>query len=1157
MPQDLDLLCFSAMAGVFPGSDSIDQLWQGIVQARCAPLTDLPSRWGIDRARIFSPEVGRLNHTYLDRAFCLPSSLGSGQGSPWHFQSQLSCRMLKGLLADADRQSAQAIDRQSLALVLGTSWSDESYFMADAQLARGESPPLSWHDPASQLQAMADAAEIGGPQVSVDTACSSFAYALATAEALISSGQARRAVVAGVNAFLPPTLFLGFSQLRALAPDARLKAFGEDAQGIVPGECVAAFLIEPLGEALSAGRQPLGLLRSLGISSDGAEGSVFAPGHQAQMLAYQRAYAEVDPASIHYIEAHGTGTPVGDGTELQSLHDFFQPHLKDKRKLPVGSIKTLIGHTLAAAGAASLAKVLLMLRHRVVPPHVDQTPHHKLAELCFELRATAQALPAQSSPLRLGLSSFGFGGANAHAVIEEARALSVPVSVPVRRSVVQLGLSVVGVEAALARCASAQALQQHLRASPPAPAATPFPASRLGTAVLGTPPQGFFLQGQYTIDVKGYRMGPRPLSHIDPYKLLLTHRMRVLLNRLPGMAASPDTAVVMCANMGGEHFFKAYRHIAEHVQHKASSAPDLIVDDVATMLPTMLSGYPAQILDLRGFHQTVSGRDDCFWSVLRSTPQWLAGRCRNLVLGAGHYLSSPADAVQAQRRGVTWGEGFGVLALKSDQAAAEDEDVVLAHLRCIVDASQAATPEEARQLAGLPAKTHDVQLEVCELAPDAGSGAEAVLGQAQTAMGFLGEATGIEAILAIILGPHRHGVIEVRRAGAPLFWLFLNKAQETLMPADPAPTLPMGLTFSRTPEITAEVKPEAVVMPVLSLAPQVAQAHDAQGDSLGDHPDRLARLLTRSLDLRLRMTELLCQRPPQDTPSLADRLRSLRRSARNLVLAEAWRDSGQLHARVLVDEAHPYFFDHPLDHVPGILLLESALQLAELHLAEQAGPAETVTALDVRFQRYTEKHKPITASLSTPSDHACVATLFQEGKVVCEVRMSTSHTAPRPVADIANHLTIRPEKRYLHKVRDENVLVHDLQLRGDQLGVTTCAIEADHCFSDGAPDAVSLLYFLEIARQCFMLIAHTQLDVPLGTPMNLVELRFEVTAPIPRHGTFWLVPKFNPEPWKGHTRTSRTSMTLHDAHGAFGQASIVSQAIAPEVYALQRHAATS
>ena len=425
MQPDDDLLCFTAMSGVFAGHATLDQLWTGIVQARPAPLTDLPARWGISRERFVSPTPGTRNRSYLDRAFCLDLMPAPGAVGAWRQQRDLTLRVCEQLWDPAQVPGAAA-PRQGTALVWGTSWSDESLFRADGDLALQHAVRQDWLGPDDQLDEVADALRLDGPRLSIDTACSSFPYALATAEALIRTGQARRAVVAGVNVFLPPQLFLGFSQLRALSADARLKAFSSQANGIVPGEGVAAFLVEPVAEALRAGRRPLGLLRALGISSDGSEGSVFAPGHRAQLAAYQRAYQSLDPASIRYVEAHGTGTPVGDQTELQSLDDFFRPHLGTRTRLPLGSIKPLVGHTLAAAGAASLAKVLLMLRHGTLPPHIDVPPHARLTESCFELPTAAAPLPTGPTPWRIGLSSFGFGGANAHAVIEDARHLPAP-----------------------------------------------------------------------------------------------------------------------------------------------------------------------------------------------------------------------------------------------------------------------------------------------------------------------------------------------------------------------------------------------------------------------------------------------------------------------------------------------------------------------------------------------------------------------------------------------------------------------------------------------------------------------------------------------------------------------------------------------------------
>lgn len=176
----------------------------------------------------------------------------------------------------------------------------------------------------------------------------------------------------------------------------------------------------------------------------------------------------------------------------------------------------------------------------------------------------------------------------------------------------------------------------------------------------------------------------------------------------------------------------------------------------------------------------------------------------------------------------------------------------------------------------------------------------------------------------------------------------------------------------------------------------------------------------------------------------------------------------------------------------------------------------------------------------------------QSGLPVCEIEVGTRQSQARDHAPVRAARTELPEAKWLHKARLENRLVHGLEERDGCLGVVTADLPDGHALADGPGDHLTMLYFLEVARQCFMLVAHGKLAVPLGTPMNLVDLRFTLDAPIPRRGALWLRPSFAPIAWEGATRTSKVTMQLCDANGAFGQASIVSQAIAPAAYATQR-----
>lgn len=1149
-----ELLCFTAMAGSFPGASSVDTLWERILRAEVAPLTEMSARWGIAREAIFSAEPGTKNRTYLDRAYCLPPASEPGFSFPWGHQVAHTRSVLKQVINQAE-QGGAVLERDSVALVMGTSWSDESYFMAGW---RDKSRLQQGFDPSAQVQELARSLGLGGPALSTDTACSSFFYALEMAGTLIRTGQARRAIVAGVNAFLPPALFLGFSQLRALSNDGALRSFGEEANGLVPGECVAAFLVEPMSEAQRAGRKVLGTLRSLGISSDGAEGSVFAPGKQAQSVAYARAYEGIDPGTIDYIEAHGTGTPVGDATEHDSLDNFFRPYMIDGRQLPVGSVKALIGHTLAAAGAASLAKVLLMLQHRMLPPHGNFKPHARLQDSCLTLLNSAREFTTCKRALRIGISSFGFGGANAHVVIEEpmpVRSRRRPTAKKIAKNtgVVELNLAIIDLEAGFGSAASAHDWKCQLAGRAPAP--KNFPLNRFDNDAAADLPSlcGGFLSGTMNIDIAGYRMGPRPLSHIDPFKLFLTHRAKTMLSRHPMLMGSLDTAIVVCANMGGERFFDSYRKIDDYYKGGHDAVPDLVVDDVATMLPTMISGYPSQILNLRGFHQTISGAPGMFWATFLSAPDWLIRRCRTLVLGAGHYLGSPIDVVNASKFGGNHGEGVGLLALKTIASAHEDANQVLATLRCVVYASAARTLEQARASAQM--SCDDYHIEICELAPDSST----LFSGAQSSTGFLAEACGIESLLAAVMHHSSHSVVEVRRGGVPLFWLFLEKEKDAVPANDPAPKIPFELAFSATrPEME-----QKIVMVSREDSILTEQSHRPMSLTC-EAIEQMTRTLLTNLRVRSRAIELLGAIMPSDagrmsasSPQLDELMRRSRSNASNIVLSDPRAVSGTLLATLHVDEGHPYFFDHPLDHVPGILLLEGVLQLADLAMEYYGINGMFIAAIDVRFKRYTEKQKTITIELKrTIQGDRFDVVLVQSGNQVCECSVALASACMRMPGHTSKPRTVPyPNKHLLHKSQDQNVLIGAMEDHADGLRVPTADVPEGHFFRDGSSDTYSLLYFLEIARQCFMLVAHTRLNVPLDVSMNLIELHFEITAPIPRDAAFTIMPEYQGERWTGLLQKGRVEMTLLAPDELLGKAVIVSQVLRKDIYAIQRNAA--
>ncbi|WP_260963067.1 beta-ketoacyl synthase N-terminal-like domain-containing protein [Pseudomonas citri] len=1123
--------CFSAMAGEFPGAPSTDALWQLLSQGQIAPIESMPTRWELEKNSIYSAKAGEKDRVYLDSAFCLsddPSTPSRHEGR----QVAIGKKVLKTLLTQLAGQGSP-LATQRTALVVATSWSDESYFVtgmsAEAQTPIGFTP-------GEQVAELASAFALGGPALSVDTACSSFPYALDMAQALVNSGQADNAIVMALNTVLPPALFLGFSQLTAFSARAQMEAFGQDADGIVPGECAVAFLVEPLAQALTAQRQPLGVLRALGLSADGAEGSVFAPGKQAQYSAYQRAYAGLDPKDVDYIETHGTGTPLGDATELASLDSFFGPHRADGEKVMIGSIKSVIGHPLAAAGGASLAKALMILRHKGVPPQPGYRPSTKVDETCLRLATEhVQPLAKRESAIRIGISSFGFGGANAHLVVDEyvaderpATAMATPSASP---GVLRLDLAVVEAEAAMGNHRSLQSFKQQLEQ--PATPNVVFPYGRFVdyTANATRPLVGKFLAQDHVIDIDGFGMGPKPLAHVDPFKLLITDRVNHLLRRLPGVAGSSGTAMVMCCNMGGERFSNAYSSAHHFYSRSQGLAPGVEVTDVATMLPNMLSGYPTQIFDFKGFHQTLVGTAGLFWQTLLASPQWFNEGIDTLLLGAGRFLSGEIEVERAQRSPTVQGEGLGLVALRPYRPGADDKPLLV--IRAAVFAHAAHSLQEACQLLGQEPGLHDVA--VCELQPEA----QPASGSLREKTGFLAEASGIETLLAVMLQGATHSVIEVRDGGKPVMWLSTEKLRQWSAAADES-TAPIKHPFVLRFAHSASHELQPVVTPERPVSIVREPQHD--GVDVLQLSDMLTSTMLSGLRVRVRAMEGLfaLHRGAQ-----AQRPAPWQRRAENTVISQPRRNGQSLHAQLVVNEAHPYFFDHPLDHVPGILLLEGVLQLIELAMPTLGGRVAYAKTLNIKFQQYVQKEGVIELHVEQGQDPQVFnAKVMQGGKLMCTCVIGMAYSSAFEIAP-AGEFTATPcrDKALLHKARAQNVIVSDMSSVAQGLSVDTVQVPPDHIFQEGDPVHYSMVYFLEVARQCYMQIAHSHLRIPLNTPMNLLSLSFTLDRPIPRNSPLSLAPQAGFDAQLQAFKTNRIYIDLFNRGEKMGQASITAQVL--------------
>lgn len=274
--------------------------------------------------------------------------------------------------------------------------------------------------------------DLKGPSLSVDTACSSALVAVSLACEAIWSGKCEGALAGGANALITPNSSIGFSKAGMLSPTGQCYAFDERANGYVRGEGAGLVYLKPLSKAQRDGDRIYAVVRSAVVNSDGHTSSMTVPGVESQAELLRQAYAEagIPPQHVDYMEAHGTGTPVGDPIEAEALGQVLGAGRAEDDKCLIGSVKTNIGHLESGSGIAGMIKAALVLHHRLVPPNQNfqkANPRIPFDALGLEVVQELRPLPEPQGRLPVAaVNSFGFGGTNAHVVLEAAPASAAP-----------------------------------------------------------------------------------------------------------------------------------------------------------------------------------------------------------------------------------------------------------------------------------------------------------------------------------------------------------------------------------------------------------------------------------------------------------------------------------------------------------------------------------------------------------------------------------------------------------------------------------------------------------------------------------------------------------------------------------------------------------
>jgi acyl transferase domain-containing protein/3-hydroxymyristoyl/3-hydroxydecanoyl-(acyl carrier protein) dehydratase len=559
-----------AMGGLFPSALSPERLWEQVLAGADASREAPPHRWLLDPGDAYDPAIARPDRVYSLRG-CFVDNVPldpAGLDLPADLLAELD--PVFHLALYAARQAFEAgvtrgLDRRRIGIILGNialptervselaraylgrTFLEQLSKQGRASVLRGGAPmppasPLNRYVPGLVAGVVAKALGLGGGSCTLDAACASSLYALKQAADELRAGRADAMLAGGVSR--PDCLYtqMGFAQLRALSPTGRCSPFDVRADGLVVGEGAGVFLLKRLEDAIRHGDRILAVLAGIGLSND-VDGNLLAPSSEGQLRAMQAAYREAGwkPSDVDLIECHATGTPVGDAVEFQSLKVLWGPKGWRPGQCVIGSVKSTVGHLLTAAGAAGIVKVLSAFRAQTLPPTTHFTtpaPGLGLEKSPFRILKDGETWPRRDerTPRRAAVSAFGFGGINAHLLLEEwqpASGMEVAPRVFVPRSTdaTPPAIAVVSMAAHFGPWKSLRAFQQRVLGggddvspSPPAhwwgvPESAWFQEQGFEARSFA----GYYIAGQVTIQADRFHVPPRELQETLPQQLLMLH----------------------------------------------------------------------------------------------------------------------------------------------------------------------------------------------------------------------------------------------------------------------------------------------------------------------------------------------------------------------------------------------------------------------------------------------------------------------------------------------------------------------------------------------------------------------------------------------------------------------------------------------------------
>ncbi|MES2741333.1 MAG: SDR family NAD(P)-dependent oxidoreductase, partial [Pseudomonadota bacterium] len=431
------------LAGRYPQADNVQAYWRNLREGRDC-ITEIPAtRW--DHSKYFDPNKGQAGKTYakwggfidgVDEFDPLFFGISPREAEIMDPQERLFLQCAYEAIEDAGytREAlarGQGVGHANVGVFAGVMY--EEYQLYGAQETAQGRPMVLAGNPANIANRVSYFGNFHGPSMAVDTMCSSSLTTLHLACQSLRRGECSVAIAGGVNVSIHPNKYLMLGMGRFTSSKGQCESFGEGGDGYVPGEGVGAVLLKPLHQAVADGDHIYGVIKASAINHGGKTNgyTVPNPNAQAQVIAQALKESGVPARAVSYIEAHGTGTALGDPIEIAGLNAAFSAQTAERQYCAIGSAKSNIGHCESAAGIAGLTKVLLQMRHQQIVPSLHSAtlnPHIDFAATPFVVQQTLapwerpvleQDGERREYPRIAGISSFGAGGANAHVVIEE------------------------------------------------------------------------------------------------------------------------------------------------------------------------------------------------------------------------------------------------------------------------------------------------------------------------------------------------------------------------------------------------------------------------------------------------------------------------------------------------------------------------------------------------------------------------------------------------------------------------------------------------------------------------------------------------------------------------------------------------------------------